>query len=108
MAKTFKLLEPIKIGNVELKNRVYMLPMSTELGENYNVTDRLIDFYTERAKGGTGLVTLGTVMVADFYGTQPQYPSQKGAMGIWSDEFIPGLQKLTSAVRKTAGNLAVS
>jgi 2,4-dienoyl-CoA reductase (NADPH2) len=103
MAKTFKLLEPIKIGNVELKNRVYMLPMSTELGENYNVTDRLIDFYTERAKGGTGLVTLGTVMVADFYGTQPQYPSQKGAMGIWSDEFIPGLQKLTSAVRKNGG-----
>jgi len=100
MAKEYKLMEPIKLGNLELKNRVYMLPMSTELGENYHVTDRLVNFYAARAKGGTGLLTLGTVMVSNFYDTKPQYPSQKGAMGIWDDEFIPGLKKLTSAIRE--------
>jgi 2,4-dienoyl-CoA reductase (NADPH2) len=98
-----KLFEPIKIGTVELKNRVMMLPMSVELAENYRTTDRLIDFFAQRAKGGVGLVCLGTVFVADLWGTTPLYPSQAHASGIWSDDFIPGLKKLTSAIRENGG-----
>ena len=45
MAKYQKLLEPLKIGNVELKNRFVMLPMTIEKVDTYHVTDDLVDFY---------------------------------------------------------------
>jgi len=103
MSKTMKLFEPIKIGNVEIKNRAALLPMSTELTEDHFVTDRMVDFYAQRAKGGVGLLTVGTVYVSDFRGTHPHYPPHRGAPGIWSDEFIPCWKKLTSAVRENGG-----
>lgn len=52
------LFEPIKIGNVEIKNKISMAPMGAfGLIDNegcYN--QRAIDYYVERAKGGTGLI----------------------------------------------------
>lgn len=103
MPKFRKLFEPIKIGNVELKNRITMLPMSTEFTENYHVTDRMVDFYAQRSKGGTSLLSVGTVMVSDFYDTNALYPSQKGAVGLWGDEFIDGHKKITAAIRNNGG-----
>lgn len=56
-----KLYTPIKIGNCELKNRFSMAPMGplglsdSEGGWN----QRGIDYYTERAKGGAGLIITG-------------------------------------------------
>ena len=49
VAKYQKLLEPLKIGKVELKNRFIMLPMTIEKVDNYHVTDDLVDFYEQRA-----------------------------------------------------------
>lgn len=55
------LFTPIKIGGVEVKNRYAMAPMGplglsdSEGGWN----QRGIDYYTERAKGGTGLIITG-------------------------------------------------
>ena len=63
MAKYQKLLEPLKIGNVELKNRFVMLPMTIEKVDNYHVTDDLVDFYEKRAEGGVGLVEIGSAYV---------------------------------------------
>ncbi|MEY2926773.1 MAG: hypothetical protein RL367_1250, partial [Pseudomonadota bacterium] len=51
------LFSPFKIRDVTLPNRVVMAPMSTELGgTSGEVTDAMIAFYTERAKGGFGLI----------------------------------------------------
>ena len=56
-----KLFTPIKIGSCEIKNRFAMAPMGplglsdSEGGWN----QRGIDYYTERAKGGTGLIITG-------------------------------------------------
>lgn len=44
VAKYQKLVEPFKIGNVELRNRFVMLPMTIEKVDNYHVTDDLVDF----------------------------------------------------------------
>ncbi|WP_124065621.1 FAD-dependent oxidoreductase [Clostridium sp. E02] len=55
------LFTPIKIGSVELKNRFALAPMGP-LGlsdENGGFNQRGIDYYTERAKGGTGLIITG-------------------------------------------------
>jgi 2,4-dienoyl-CoA reductase (NADPH2) len=52
------LFNPIKIGDMELKNRIVMAPMGTGMAtpEGY-ITDQMMDYYAERAKGGAGLIT---------------------------------------------------
>jgi|GEM_PF-4654198 len=50
------LFTPVKIGNMEVKNRIVMLPMTTGYPEaDETVGDRFINFFAERAKGGAGL-----------------------------------------------------
>lgn len=56
-----KLFTPVKVGCVTLKNRFAMAPMGP-LGladANGGWNQRGIDYYTERAKGGTGLIITG-------------------------------------------------
>ncbi len=53
-----KLFEPIAIGKVKIKNRISMAPMGA-FGlcfEDGAYNQRAIDYYVERAKGGTGLI----------------------------------------------------
>lgn len=60
-----KLFEPIKIGKVEIKNRIAMAPMAN-LGlvtPEGAWTKRAVDYYVERARGGTGLIITGAVKV---------------------------------------------
>lgn len=60
-----KIFEPIKIGNVEIKNRIAMAPMGT-LGlvtADGCYSDRALDYYVERAKGGTGLIITGVTKI---------------------------------------------
>ena len=66
-----KIFEPGKIGKCKLKNRIIMAPMG-----NINMADpigrplpKMIDYFTERAKGGTGLLITGLVPVS--YGIDP-------------------------------------
>ncbi|HHT9126140.1 MAG TPA: oxidoreductase, partial [Candidatus Brocadiia bacterium] len=54
-----RLFEKIKIGSLELKNRIAMSAMDLGFTTNGRVNDRLIDFYRERAKGGVGLIVVG-------------------------------------------------
>ena len=51
------LFAPIKIGPVEVKNRVMLAPTDVGLhGPEGEVTDRYIDFLVERARGEAGLL----------------------------------------------------
>lgn len=59
--KYSKLFSPIKIGSITIKNRFAMAPMGS-LGladANGGWNQRGIDYYVERAKGGTGLIITG-------------------------------------------------
>lgn len=89
-----KLFEPLKIKNITLKNRLVMSAGSTEYGtEDGYVTDRLINYYAERARGGTGLIF---VEVANSI-----YPGGKNLvhqLSIHDDKYIPGFKKLNDAV----------
>jgi 2-enoate reductase len=59
------LFEPIKIGKLEIKNRFVMAPMGPgglcDADGTYN--ERGVEYYVERAKGGTGLIMTGVTMV---------------------------------------------
>ncbi|MEG0417926.1 oxidoreductase, partial [Gordonibacter sp.] len=107
MAKYQKLLEPFNIGGVEIRNRFVMLPMTTEMVDNYYITDSIVDFYEERAKGGTGLLELGSAYISDCFNATPKYHTTTGAAGIWDDSFVPGLARIADACRKHGAKSAV-
>ena len=59
-----ELFQPFRIGKVEIKNKVVMSPMLSIgwFDEQSVISDRMIDYYVERAKGGVGAVfTCGNV-----------------------------------------------
>lgn len=60
-----KLFNPIKISNLEIKNRFCMAPMGplglADAEGGFN--QRGIDYYTKRAEGGTGLIITGVTFV---------------------------------------------
>lgn len=70
-----KLFSPITVGGVTLKNRFAMAPMGP-LGladANGGWNQRGIDYYTARAKGGTGLIITGVTFFDQF--VEKQDPS---------------------------------
>lgn len=55
--------KPIKIGGITLKNRYAVSPMGANFGQlnpHGDYSDNFIDYLTERARGGFGLITLGS------------------------------------------------
>ena len=95
MAKLARLFEPIKIGKLELKNRIVMPALNTKFGTEWGaVNDRLIDYFVERAKGGVGLIIIENTCI--------DWPAGKaGTNPIRADEwkFVQGLHDLAEAVQ---------
>ncbi len=55
-----KLFTPMKIGKMEVKNRIAMSPMGTNSAfANGRKSDDEIDYFIERAKGGAGMIVMG-------------------------------------------------
>jgi 2-enoate reductase len=66
MAAMFaRLLEPVKIGGMEMKNRIAMAPMGIVglLNPDGSPGPRALDYYLERARGGVGLIITGVFRV---------------------------------------------
>lgn len=88
------LFEPIQIGKTTVKNRIFMPPLSTNLADKGYVTDALIEHYSNRAKGGVGLIVTEVTTV------EPVYTYLPGDMSIYDDSYIPGWKKLVDAVHQ--------
>ena len=65
--KFFKLFEPLEIGNMTISNRIVMPAINLNMANDGYITQQLIDFYVERAKGGAGMLIVGGCYV-DLYG----------------------------------------
>jgi len=89
------LFEPIAIGKLKLKNRIMMPAMHLNMCRKFVVSDQLINFYRERARGGVGLICVG-------YATVDELSGSPGNIGAHRDDHIPGLTRLATAI-KTAG-----
>ena len=88
---------PIRIRDMELKNRIIMPAMGTRMAdENGNVTDKLVAYHAARAKGGCGL---NIVEVAAVH--TPSAPAH--FVSISEDCYIEGHKKLTDAIHKNGG-----
>jgi 2,4-dienoyl-CoA reductase-like NADH-dependent reductase (Old Yellow Enzyme family) len=82
------------IGGVELKNRIVTAPLWTGFGgRNGSVSPRTIAFYTEKARGGSGMITIEYSYV-DQIGSK----SAPGQLGIYDDECIGGFALLAQAI----------
>lgn len=97
-----RMFEPIKIGNVELKNRLIVPPMVTNFcTEDSFVTERFIKYHEARAQGGWGLITIEQTVISKSGKGHPNQP------GLWTDEQIEGLSKLTERVHAAGGKISV-
>jgi 2,4-dienoyl-CoA reductase-like NADH-dependent reductase (Old Yellow Enzyme family)/NADPH-dependent 2,4-dienoyl-CoA reductase/sulfur reductase-like enzyme len=97
------LLKPGKIGGLTLRNRIIMAPMGSNYAEkDGHCSERIQAFYEARAKGGVGLITMGSIAIAFPAGTAEPYQ-----VGISKDEFIPGLKKLTDRVHAHGAKISV-
>ncbi len=93
------LFSPIQIKSLELRNRIVMSAMHLGFTPQGLVTERLISFYRRRAEGGVGLIIVGGCPVEEHAG-------KMGMLRLDDDGCIPGLQKLTKAIRRCGGAVA--
>ena len=100
MAELKNLFQPIKVGEMELKNRIVFLAVHTSHGADEMVTERLKKFHIERARGGVGLLTTGILMPSTLGRPLP------GITGIYHDRFIPGLRQLVDVVHAEGTKIA--
>ncbi len=92
------LFSPGRIGPLETKNRIVMAPIANGATEEGYVTDRQIEFFVARARGGVGLI------ICQSGGAMEEYRGA-GRMWIWDDKFLPGLTRLASAVKAAGASL---
>lgn len=97
-----KLLEPIKIGNVDIKNRMSTAPMEVlYCDENGMVTDRYLKYVEARAKGGFGLIINEAHAVLKGTGGFTK------CSGMWMDEQIEGQKKVADTAHKYGAKIAI-
>lgn len=92
MHKLKRLFEPIKIGQMELRNRLKLPAVALSYAHDMRVTDRLKNFYVERAKGGVALIGITC--------TATRLDLVDILVGIYDDRFIPGLRELVDSCHK--------
>jgi len=89
-----KVLTPIEIGGVRIKNRVFLPGHTTNFGINNLPTDRNAAYLSARAAGGTGLIITEAIRV------HPTSAGRSSTLGSSDDSCIPSFRKLTDAVHE--------
>ncbi len=95
-----KLFTPIKIGSLELKNRIVMPAIHLMYNMEGYANDKFCEFYYRRAEGGAGLIMVGGCRFDD-YGGSP------GMMSLRSDDFIPGYKDFTDGMHSRGAKVGV-
>jgi 2,4-dienoyl-CoA reductase-like NADH-dependent reductase (Old Yellow Enzyme family)/thioredoxin reductase len=93
------ILSPGYIGNLEIPNRIVMAPIGSLNGSpEGHVTQRTIDYYYDRAKGGTGLI-----VVESTYPDELASKGEDGQLGASNNSQTPGLRWLADAIHGNYG-----
>ncbi|MFC1986595.1 hypothetical protein ACFLWC_06390, partial [Chloroflexota bacterium] len=101
MTRFPKLFKPGRIGTMEVKNRIVMPAMGTFTADSEGyITDRTIDYYIERAKGGVGLIITQAVDIQGELITPH-------LIYLHDDKFIPKLKELSHAVHQCGASIAL-
>ncbi len=93
-----ELFKPLKMGSAELKNRVFMAPLTrTRADANHVPTDLMIEYYAQRASAG--LIIAEATMVIEGNSAFWREP------GIYSEAQVEGWKKVTDAVHAKGGKI---
>jgi len=96
------LFSPFSIGSLKLANRLVMPPMATNYASAEGfATQRQIDYYVERARGGVGYLTV------EHTGILPQGKASPKMLLISSAEHASHIQRLVEAVHAAGGKIVV-
>lgn len=95
------LFSPVRLGSLTLPNRIVFAATSSELADRDGfVTDDMVEYYAERARGGAGLLVVEATYVA-----REGKRLHHNAM-LDGDRYVPGMRRLVDAVHG-AGAAAV-
>ncbi|MFN2336830.1 MAG: NADPH dehydrogenase NamA [Bacteroidales bacterium] len=86
------LLSPLTVRNVTLKNRIAMSPMCQYTARDGFANDWHLVHLGTRAVGGAGLI------IAEATAVVPEGRISPGDLGLWSDEHIKGLKRITEFI----------
>ena len=100
-----KILEPIKIKSMELKNRIGFAPMlGNPCGDDLGVVDATLKWFGDRARGEVAFSLTGGMLVTDFDVNLQLAQGRDGIfpppLAIHTDELIPGYQRLNKEMHK--------
>ena len=89
------LFSPLKINNVELKNRLMVPAMVTNLcTDDGMATEEFIAYHEAKAKGGWGLI------LTEDYAVAPEGRGYRKVPGLWLDEQATSHMALTKRLHK--------
>jgi N-ethylmaleimide reductase len=92
-----ELFSQFKLGNIELKNRTVMAPLTRSRAINNIPNDLMVKYYTERAGAGL-IISEGIAPSANGLG-YPRIP------GLYSEAQIQGWKKVTTSVHQNGGEI---
>lgn len=94
-----KILEPIQVGNLTLKNRIMFPPLTTGYEErDGSIGARSLGFYERLAKGGVAYIVIGDVAPVRTASPTPM---------LYDDSQIPAFKKLADALHKHGSKVAL-
>lgn len=97
------LFTPMKIGSCEIKNRIVMAPMLMGFGKfDGKPTEKMMDYYEERAKGGAGLIITEITRINDKTGA-----AAFAQLSVSSDKQIDPLREMADRIHKHGAKLFV-
>jgi len=86
------LFTPIRLGKLEIRNRITLTGHGTGMGRDFRPDDQMIAYYAQRARGEVGLIMLGSQQV------HPTSPGITGLLCNYDDTISPGLRAVADAV----------
>jgi NADPH2 dehydrogenase len=90
---TSKLFEPLQVGNIKLRNRVAMAPLTRRRADSAHVPLPFVkEYYAQRA------VVPGTLLVTEATFISPRGSGSPEVPGIWTQEQITAWREVTAAV----------
>lgn len=97
------IFSPLTVKNMTIKNRIVMMPMGTNYGEQSGEMSFLhINYYEERAKGGVGLIIMENASV-----DSPQGSNGTTQLRIDHDNYLPRLFKFCENIHRYGTCVAV-
>lgn len=89
-----KLFEPIRIGKVEIRNRIAMAPMVTQYSDRGCVSEQQVAYYAARARGGVGLVIVEHALASRWAADECPLP----VLRLYDPSHMPAFGDLVEAI----------